>query len=214
MLISESIEKTKNFFRKSLVNLKSLLFGGYKKLPKPALLNPFSCSIGIKKNHHKDLYYTEFCNAWESDLDGAKKRRKNKVTESRTPVNEENGSSGSFMKLADEGPVKNKQEERKKEEKKMVSFRMDKNVDQCSQGMTPEGYALAQKMKQLDMMDAGDMEHVLDVEEALHYYSRLRSPVYLDIVDKFFTDMYSELNVPQASASINTSKRRLGSIRL
>lgn len=214
MLISESIEKTKKFFQKSIVNLKSLLFEGYQKLPKPPLLNPFSCSICITKNHHKDLYYTEFCNAWESDLEEAKKRRKNRVTESKKPVNEENASGGNFMKLADQGPVKNKQEERKKEEKKMGCSRMDKNVDQCSQDMNPEGYALAQKMKQLDMMDAGDMEHVLDVEEALHYYSRLRSPVYLDIVDKFFTDMYSELNVPRASASINTSKRRLGSIRL
>lgn len=214
MRISESIKKTKNFFQKSLVNLKSLLFGGYRKPPKPPLLNSFSCGSRITKNHHKDLYYTEFCNAWESDLEEAKKRRKNKVTDSKKPVNEENASSGSLTKLADPGSVKTKQEERTKEEKKMGSSRMDKKVDQCSQDMNPESYALAQKMKELDMMDAGDMEHILDVEEALHYYSRLRSPVYLDIVDKFFTDMYSELNVPQASAGTNTSKRRLCSIRL
>lgn len=51
-------------------------------------------------------------------------------------------------------------------------------------------HVLAQKMKEMEMMDnVGDVEHLLDIEEALHYYSRLTSPVYLDIVDKFFMDM-------------------------
>ena len=62
-----------------------------------------------------------------------------------------------------------------------------------SQNMNKKAHVLAQKMKAMDMMDAGDLEHVLDIEEALHYYSRLKSPVYLDIVDKFFKDMQSEL---------------------
>ncbi|KAJ6415936.1 hypothetical protein OIU84_004680 [Salix udensis] len=70
------------------------------------------------------------------------------------------------------------------------------------------------KMKELEMMDVSNVEHVLDVEEALHYYSRLKSPVYQDIVDEFFTDMYTEFSVPQAAASINSSKRRIESIRL
>jgi hypothetical protein len=60
-------------------------------------------------------------------------------------------------------------------------------------------------MKELEIMDVTDVEHVLDVEEALHYYSRLKSPVYLDIVDKFFINMYTEFSVPKASASTNSS---------
>ncbi|CAN0878243.1 hypothetical protein LINGRAHAP2_LOCUS12369, partial [Linum grandiflorum] len=83
-------------------------------------------------------------------------------------------------------------------------------------------YMLARKLKELEMMDVSDVEHVLDVEEALHYYSRLKSTAYLDIVDKFFSDMYHEISMiipppnycSQASASANSSRRRLSSFRL
>jgi len=73
---------------------------------------------------------------------------------------------------------------------------------------------LAQKMKELDMMDSGDLEHVLDIEEALHYYSRLKSPVYLDIVDRFFIDINSDFTLPQPSVSFKCSKERLDQIQL
>ncbi|KAK3219777.1 hypothetical protein Dsin_013747 [Dipteronia sinensis] len=222
MLLRDSIGKTKNFFQKTLLNFKSVLFGGYQKLPKPLLLNPFSCTtIGKTKNHQTDRFHSEFCNEWECDLEEARKKKKKKkknsmIIASKEPMNEGDASSGRFLKIAKKSPLLTKQEEgSNKEEKKMVSFRLDKKGDQyCSHAGNADGYALAQKMQQLDMMDAGDVEHVLDVEEALHYYSRLRSPVYLDIVDKFFMDMYSEFSVPQPSASINNSKRRLRSIRL
>lgn len=64
------------------------------------------------------------------------------------------------------------------------------------------------------MMVGDDVENVLDVEEALLYYSRLKTPVYLDIVGRFFMDMYTEFSVPQASTRINNSKQRLRSARL
>lgn len=54
-------------------------------------------------------------------------------------------------------------------------------------------YVVAQKLKELKMIDNSNEEHMLDVEEILHYYSRLTCPAYLDIVDKFFMEMYSEL---------------------
>ncbi|TXG69061.1 hypothetical protein EZV62_003996 [Acer yangbiense] len=226
LLRDYSIGKTKNFFQKSLVNLKSLFLRGYKKLPKPPLVNPFSCVVattGKTKNHQTDRFYAEFCNEWECDLEAARKKKKKKtkrtsmIIASKEPmIHEDDASSGRFLKIEKKSPLLNKQEEgSNKEEKKMVSFRSDKKGDQYfSHAGNADGYALAQKMQQLDMMDAADVEHVLDVEEALHYYSRLRSPVYLDIVDRFFVDMYSEFSVPQPSSSINNSKRRLGSTRL
>ncbi|KEH16561.1 hypothetical protein MTR_0147s0020 [Medicago truncatula] len=67
--------------------------------------------------------------------------------------------------------------------------------------MNKGAHVLAQKMKELDMMDSGDLEHVLDIEEALHYYSRLKSPVYLDIVNRFFIDINSDFTLPQPSVS-------------
>ncbi|CAA0839071.1 RAD3-like DNA-binding helicase protein [Striga hermonthica] len=69
--------------------------------------------------------------------------------------------------------------------------------------------SLARKMKDLEMMNPSDMDHVLDVEEVLHYYSRLKCPTYVEIVDKFFMDMHSEIHVPQPSRS--GSMRRHGS---
>lgn len=54
-------------------------------------------------------------------------------------------------------------------------------------------YVVAQKLKELKMIDNSNEEHMLDVEEILHYYSRLTCPAYLDIVDKFFMEMHSEL---------------------
>ncbi|KAI4324743.1 hypothetical protein MLD38_030200 [Melastoma candidum] len=93
-------------------------------------------------------------------------------------------------------------------------------------GTASEGeFELARRMKELDMMDSdGDLEQVLDVEEALHYYSRLKSPVYMEIVDRFFMDMYNDFSTPprlspqlqQQHPSALTkhgtsSRRRLGS---
>ena len=119
------------------------------------------------------------------------------------------------MNFADKSPLKNKKQNGGKEEKKKVGIsKLSKGEEQFYYKRNGGNYALSQKIMKSEMMEVGDMEHVLDVEEALHYYSRLTSPVYLSIVDKFFLDMYSEFSVPQASASINSSKRRFGSIRL
>ncbi|KAF8086905.1 hypothetical protein N665_0609s0035 [Sinapis alba] len=76
------------------------------------------------------------------------------------------------------------------------------------------GDMLAQKMKDLNMVDLRDVEHASDVKEALRCYSSIRSPVYLDIVDNFFTDMYYEFSDPRTSSSINGSRRKAGSFRL
>ena len=210
----ESIQKTKNFFHKTIENLKSFFFVGYQKLSKPPLPDPFSCTGGSRKKHQKDRFYTDFCNDWEVGLEEAKMRKNDAMT-LKEQMREEDECSGSFMNFADTSPVKNKKQNGGKEEKKKVgTSQLSKGEEQYFYKRDGGSYALAQKMKELEMMDVGDMEHVLDVEEALHYYSRLKSPVYLSIVDKFFMDMYSEFSVPQVTASINISKRRFGSTML
>ncbi|KAH9621661.1 hypothetical protein KSS87_013984 [Heliosperma pusillum] len=75
---------------------------------------------------------------------------------------------------------------------------------------------LAYKMKELEMLEVEDEEHGMDVEDALHYYSQLSCPVYVDIVDQFFTDMYQEYVLPQPSVSLRSlsSSRRLGPLKL
>lgn len=67
---------------------------------------------------------------------------------------------------------------------------------------------LAQKMEDLEMMDLNDIDHALDVEEVLHFYSRLTCPLYVEIVDEFFMDMYSDFH---PSRSLHTSMRKLTS---
>lgn len=52
------------------------------------------------------------------------------------------------------------------------------------------GCLLAEKMKELEMAEVFNKDHVMDIEEALHYYSLITCPVYQDIVDRFFMDMY------------------------
>ncbi|XP_021298744.1 uncharacterized protein LOC110427516 [Herrania umbratica] len=217
MLLMDSIQKSKNFFHKTVENLKSLCFVGYQKLSKPPLLvlDPFSCTGGSRKKHRKDQFYTDFSNDWEVCLEEAKVREQNDAMTLKGQMREEDAYSGSSMDFADKNLVKNEKQNGGKEEiKKVGSSQLIKGEEQYYYKRNGGGYALAQKMKDLEMMDVGDMEHVLDVEEALHYYSRLKSPVYLSIVDRFFTDMHSEFCVPQASASVNSSKRRFRSIRL
>ncbi|KAJ4843568.1 hypothetical protein Tsubulata_040937 [Turnera subulata] len=206
MQLRDSIQKAKIFFHKNLQNLRTLLLGGYEKLPKPTSFKPFSCSSkGHSSNHQTDRYYADICDEWQCDLEKAMKGNNGSSIVSKPAAGDAEASDASSMKLV-KSPLK-KKEERVKEEKNKTGSQLKKG-EPCSKSMNE----LARKMKELEMMDVSDVEHVLDVEEALHYYSRLKSPAYVDIVDNFFLNMYSEFSVPKPSASINTSKRRLGSI--
>ncbi|XP_065868863.1 transcription repressor OFP17 [Euphorbia lathyris] len=211
MQLKESISKTKFFFHKSIRNFKSIFLVRYEKLPKAASCNPFLCVGGSIKKRQMDKYYAEFCNEWECDLEKALNNKKKKTVTEESVRGEKDGCDESSVKHRIMSPLKKKEVGLKEEKMKKSSH--PRKGEQCSKKQSDEGYVLAKKMKELEMMDVGDVEHVLDVEEALHYYSRLKSPVYLDMVDKFFTDMYKDFSVPQASATINNSKRRLSSIR-
>ncbi|KAE8699476.1 hypothetical protein F3Y22_tig00110578pilonHSYRG00175 [Hibiscus syriacus] len=220
MPVMESIQKTKNLSHKSVDNLKSFVSVGYQKLCKPTLPDPFPCSGCSRKKDQKDrsLAEADFSYNWEVGLEKSKMTNNDAIvaTSMAEEMRDEEECGGSLMNFSDMSPQKKVKETGGKEEKKKVgSSKLSKGEEGYYYKRNGDGsYALAQKMKELEMMDVGDMEHVLDVEEALHYYSRLKSPVYLSIVDRFFMDMYSEFYLPQASASINRSKRRSGSIRL
>ncbi|KAI4387020.1 hypothetical protein MLD38_004887 [Melastoma candidum] len=54
---------------------------------------------------------------------------------------------------------------------------------------------IAQKMKEMGFMDSADFDWILDLEEALHCYSLLTCPFYLDIVHRFFLEIYSDFTV-------------------
>ena len=73
----ESIQKTKNFFHKTVENLKSFFFVGYQKPSKPPFPDRFSCTGGSRKKHQKYRFYTDFYNEWEVGLEEGKMRKKN-----------------------------------------------------------------------------------------------------------------------------------------
>ncbi|XP_073121094.1 uncharacterized protein [Henckelia pumila] len=95
-----------------------------------------------------------------------------------------------------------------KEEKKTVTYSV---VKQEEPGFLAV-HALARKLNDLELMDGNDDEdHASDLEEVFRYYSLITCPAYLEIVDRFFMDMYSEFIVPHLSRSVNGSMRELGS---
>ncbi|XP_073014634.1 uncharacterized protein [Primulina eburnea] len=95
-----------------------------------------------------------------------------------------------------------------KEEKKTITYSV---VKQEESGFLAV-HTLAQKMNDLDLMNVNDDEdHVSDLEEFFHYYSLITCPAYLELVDRFFMDMYSEFIVPHLSKSVHHSMRELGS---
>lgn len=207
--VRKTIHKTKSFFHKSLNNFRSFFSGGYQKLPRSLSFSPFLCNIDNAKAYTSDQFYNEFYDLLQSDLSTMKVFGKNSNTKSmpKEPAMEDTARNGDFMCFAKQSPQKNTHDVIEKE-------KMNKSSSSQSQLKKKGAHVLAQKMKELDMMDSGDLEHVLDIEEALHYYSRLKSPVYLDIVDKFFTEINSEFIVPQPSISLKNSKERLAPIQL
>ncbi|KAK7255378.1 hypothetical protein RIF29_28787 [Crotalaria pallida] len=214
MMLRETIHKTKVFFHKSLRNFRSCFFGGYQKLPRSLSFNPFHCGSDNARTYTSDQFYNEFYDHLQSDSSIVKKFGNNDISSSQESTVEDAACSGSFMSFPKQSSQKSIHEDKAKEQKnKGGSSQLGKKEDLSSQNTNEGPHDLAQKMKELDMMDEGDLEHVLDIEEALHYYSRLRSPAYLDIVDKFFVDMHSEFFVPQPSNKIKRSKGRLSSIR-
>ncbi|AES68013.1 hypothetical protein MtrunA17_Chr2g0331751 [Medicago truncatula] len=203
MLLRKTICKTRFLLKKTLKNFKCFIFGGYQKLPRSLSFNPFlGRSSNSARTYTSDQFYNEFYDILQSDLNRINRNGEISMNVSREKTMEDAASIEkkhvSFVKqISPENGVKEKKD------------KGNKKNDSCVN-------ELALKMKELEMNDSGDVEQVLDIEEALHYYSRLKSPIYLDIVDKFFTDMHSELSVSQSSVSIKRSKSkgRFGSIRL
>ncbi|KAA8541801.1 hypothetical protein F0562_022953 [Nyssa sinensis] len=168
-------------------------------LPKAPPLNPLSRNDSNPKMQQLDQFCRDISEQWESDHGKVMKREKKNAESAKEPMKEEVACSQSSMKLEEHIFVNKKHEKRGEEEKKMGSSHKVRNGEPCSQGANGGGYVLAQKMIELEMMDMTDVDHVLDIQEVLHHYSRLSSPVYLDIVDKFFMDMYSEFFLPRPS---------------
>ncbi|OUZ99950.1 hypothetical protein BVC80_9069g66 [Macleaya cordata] len=215
MLLRNTFSNTKKFFSKTFQNFKSLVSGGgYQRLPKTPPFNDHHHQYF--KTHQSfrefDNIYTEFSNrsSWEDQSDQnktIKKRNKKKTTlimdhEKEPMMNnhaeEEEVYNGSFMKFANnQNPVTEEDIEKQKKQRSSShgsTGRYQGVNDDQTERIREQGRnnLVKQKMKELVMMDMRNMDHVMDVEEMIYYYSHLTCPVYLDIIDKFFMELYSE----------------------
>lgn len=75
----------------------------------------------------------------------------------------------------------------------------------------PKVELVHQKLKEMEKMMNDDIisdeEHVTDVREFLHCYSRLRYAAYLDVVEHFFMEVYSDFFIPQPLEHTRASVR-------
>lgn len=236
MLLRNSMSSTKKFFQKSLESFKSFFSGNsYQRMPKtspydnPRTYNHLATDINVQnrfKAEDLDTFYDDFNDRWENDEGKARKRNKKKrIPPSSAAKQEQDELNGSFMKFSKAIPVKDYQIQKRDDynynpKNKLKGFQGGKKwqlenssnyKDTRDQGRS---WLLAQKLKELEMMDVSNVDHVLDIEEVRHYYSRLTCPAYLDIVEKFFMDMYTEFfGPPGTPRSVNSRKIRLPSMR-
>ncbi|KAL6584668.1 hypothetical protein OROMI_003957 [Orobanche minor] len=220
MLIKETLSKTKKLFHKSFKNLKnSLIFVKYQKHPTNPTHNPNSPDTNKDNSKLKDVddnFYGSFSEKRDAN-DGSELKKKEAHISVKAQTKKDERITTRSISFADcrgsEG-LKGDKNARKQYGRRSKESGFRARPDSI----------LAQKMKDLEMMDVDDMDHVMDVEEVLHCYSRLRCPTYAGIVERFFTDMYSEFHVAQpsrsgsmrkmGSASAHSSMRSLGPLKL
>lgn len=198
MLLRRSLSNTKKFFQRTIRSVKSLFSrSSYQRLPKIPPLKPFSClgRGGLDRNfsqsYYRDLdqyFYSDFTNRWDGDeLEAAVKKRSEEVCNEDHIVGERKVEEKKRLIVYDVG-----------KEKEFIGI----SSSSSSSNIWLERRGLVEKkLKELEMMDLSNVENVLDIEEVLHYYSRLTCPVYIDIFDRFFIHMYSDLFNLQAAVA-------------
>ncbi|WVZ15318.1 hypothetical protein V8G54_012884 [Vigna mungo] len=217
MLLS-SISSTKKFFQKTIKNFKSFFSPGYQRLPKTSPHGHFSYSVAASSamdmtsnTSYQDTekLYTDFSDQWESETEKTR-RMKKKAVPALPSKQESEVYSGNYISLSNASHAQKKNKMEKKEESggganqndRRRSLTLEKGRHQkessfMSMCMREHRYCMVeQKLRELEMLDMNNVEYILDIEEVLHYYSRLTCPAYLEIVDKFFLEMYSELFGP------------------
>ncbi|MED6165648.1 hypothetical protein PIB30_101688, partial [Stylosanthes scabra] len=160
---------TKELFQKALRNFKSFFFcTGYQKLPKNPPL-PLTTNHGFSfstANYQElDNFYSDFTRQWDSS-----EKHNKKATASNKLIKKKQG-----LPSCDHAEKREEGDHEKQKDSKKKSTVMEK------------------KLRELEMLETRDrVEHVLDIEEVIHYYSRLNCPLYIEIVDKFFMEIYTD----------------------
>ncbi|XP_068649156.1 uncharacterized protein [Aristolochia californica] len=217
MLLKGSFSKARALLKDTLHSVKSFFSGGYQRLPK-------TLAGGDAKHLHRsfrelDNFFDCFSQQWEISTTATqekKKKQKRKKKLQMIKEKDEDVYNGSFMGLTTVRSSEERQQlqarednekrikrragkEEEEEEEEEDSFSQDLRVELCC--------TLAEGLKKLEQLDARNVEHVVDIEEVLHYYSRIKCPIYVDIFNSFFMEMYAEF-LPLTSGSCHFCRRR------
>uniref|UniRef100_A0A7C9A5K7 OVATE domain-containing protein n=1 Tax=Opuntia streptacantha TaxID=393608 RepID=A0A7C9A5K7_OPUST len=227
MRLRNSISNTKKFIQRTIDGFKSLLSKGnmYERLPKAPPFHPFSCgrdaTDGDTETGYKDLdnFYSEFTHQWDSNKTRVRNKGQKKPFFTRTQKAQEFYNADTSQKTASVGITRteefcpeNHAEGREFLKTKRPNYVMSQgrkqSPDLCSRSVRERRlYLVAEKLKELDLMAEGSADHNMDAAEILHYYSRLTCPAYLDIVDKFFTEMCAEFFSSEASQTVYSTPK-------
>ncbi|XP_061343824.1 uncharacterized protein LOC133289837 [Gastrolobium bilobum] len=211
MLLGSSISNTKKFFQKTLQNFKSFFSPGYQKLPKRPPHNHTSYSVAAASvmdmdndnPSYQDLekFYSDFTEQWDSEKEKARRKSKKKAVLSSPAKQEKEVHNESFVGLNNAIPAQKNNQMEKREEydnqknKSTLTHQRGKQQDSSLTSMCMRenrNCMVEKKLRELEMLDMSNVDYILDIEEVLHYYSRLTCPAYLEIMEKFFMEMYSE----------------------
>ncbi|KAK7358324.1 hypothetical protein VNO77_00251 [Canavalia gladiata] len=229
MLLRSSISNTMKFLQKTLENFKSCFSPSYQKLPKTPPNNQFSYSvpatgvIGMNNNNpsYKDLekFYSDFTQQWDTEKEKGKRRSKKKSVLSSAPEKpQKEDYKESFNNLNNakiQMEKKNEECENQKNKRRLNHQRVRQQDSSLNCMRGNKNCMVEKKLREMEMLEKSNVDYVLDIEEVLHYYSRLTCPLYLEIVDKFFMEMYSEFfgdHAKPATPTVNSSLK-LRSVR-
>ncbi|XP_062087029.1 uncharacterized protein LOC133793757 [Humulus lupulus] len=197
LFMRKSLSSTKKFFHRTFGSLKCLFTGGsYEKLPKSPPCNLFSGNSTAATT-------AAATSVLQWDAASCTKRREKKSDGDDHHII----STATTTTRSANCPVEQKKNDQAYPRKVMMMSNNKKLGDYCSKNK----YCLVEeKLKELEMLDVSNVDHVLDIEEVLHYYSRLTCPAYLEIIDKFFVDMFAELfasSTPAHRPNSNSNSR-------
>lgn len=199
MPLRNSISNTKRFFQKTLRSFKSFFSGAdvepYQRLPKTSPYNPYSITAaGVDVNL--------------SDNGNPKERNNNRKKMNISTHNIEAQRQGNNKGNVKQSTTQRREDHQDIYQRKTRSAKVGNSREDFYSGerrREERNLSVPQKLKELERMDMSNVEHVLDIEEVLHYYSRLTCPTYLDIVDKCFMEMYAEiLGPPDSPGRVNS----------
>ncbi|KAI3754254.1 hypothetical protein L1987_54033 [Smallanthus sonchifolius] len=161
--------RTKKFFKKSIQTLKTYFSEGYERLPKtPSYNGRHNTGFNLEN------IYSKFVDEWEA------------TQHVMTISNEKNTNSLKHKKpsMMISYHEDNKNKQQKHEDTSSRESSREREETRC---------LVAKRLKELEILDRNNVDHIHDIQEVLHIYSRLTCPTYCEIIEKFFMEMYSEV---------------------